>query len=151
MRILIRYDDGREEEVELRKVEVVQDREGRRLSHYKYTRVDPPVILHVFTPTNEEPTVKFFNLVHNVEAEATGKVSEARKYKVSADDLIVNAKSRMSVGPRMGSCHYCGSPASNTHNGLPVCSECMVVILREGDGSKAFRDYLRRKMGESKH
>ena len=141
MKVKIVYDDGREEEVPLNKVEVIKGKE-KNYAHFKYVRSDEPItIIHIYVPTNENPTF----VPVNVEEEIRNRVSTVSKYKNVADDLISRAK--ISIGQtQKRKCVFCGDPALNEYNGKPVCSGCFSYLTRYGENSPEFRNYLNKKL-----
>jgi len=145
MRIIIKYDDGTEEEVEFQKKAVIQNKE-KRLAHYYINTEDNKKILiaHLFLPTNEEPTYDVAKVQSKIEHEIKAKVSEIPKYKNVADELISKAKTATLL-PNSRKCYYCDSLATNEYNGKPVCSECFGMLVRYGETSKQFINYLATK------
>ena len=139
MKVKIVYDDGREEEVQLSKVEVIKGK-GKNYAHFKYVRSDEPItIIHVYVPTDESPT---FTPV-NVEEEIMSKVRTARAYKNVADELLTRARVQL---PTVQRCVFCGDPATNEYNGKPVCSSCFTHLTKYGEESTEFRNYLNKKL-----
>ncbi|BCU69071.1 hypothetical protein [Stygiolobus caldivivus] len=143
MKVRIIYDDGKEEEVELNKVEVIKsEKEGKNYAHFKYVRSNEPItIIHIYVPTNESPTVTPVN----VEEEIKNKVGTVVRYKNVADELISRAKIVPLQIPR-DKCYFCGDPASNQYNNKQVCSTCFSYLTKYGENSVEFRNYLNRKL-----
>ena len=142
MKIKITYDDGREREIEVKKVEVVGDG-NRNYAHYKYAEMkeDEIIIFHIYIPTNEKPTT----LPPNIKEEINSKISKISNYKNIADDLIARAKITQ-LNVQKQNCIYCGEIATNQYNGKPVCSSCFKYLIKYGERSKEFRSYLNRKL-----
>lgn len=143
MKVKITYDNGKEEEIELSKIEVIKnENNNKNYAHYKFVRTEEPItIIHVYVPTDERPTVKPIN----VEDEIRSKVVTITKYKNVADELISKAK----IAPLQSSrsqCVFCGDTATNQYNNKPVCSSCFSYLVKHGENSTEFRNYLNRKL-----
>ncbi|MUN28990.1 hypothetical protein [Sulfuracidifex metallicus] len=139
MRVTIHYDDGKEEEIELQKQEVIRTEDGN-VAHFKYVKIskEASVLVHIYLPTSESPTTKPVDVSREVEEK---KISISR-YNNVADDLI--SRARM-FRPPSETCVYCGDIASNTFNGKKVCSSCFSQLSKHGERSEEFNKYLRNK------
>ncbi|NON63377.1 hypothetical protein, partial [Acidianus sp. RZ1] len=142
MRVKIEYDDGKTEEVELKRVEVVQSTDGKRYAHMRFVRKDEPVvIIHAYIPTDEEPSTIPKLPIKEIE----NKINLSKSYSSTADDLISRAKSSIN-SPRVEKCFYCENRPTNVYNGKKVCSSCFNVLVKYGEESKEFNSYLKNKI-----
>ncbi|WP_338602527.1 hypothetical protein V6M85_02400 [Sulfolobus tengchongensis] len=142
MKIKIIYDNGQEEEVEMKKIEIVGNKD-RSYAHYKYAQMNDEKILifHIYLPTNEEPAM----LPGNIEAEIRQRMAKVSSYVNVADDLIARARIAQ-IQPQKMSCAYCGDVGSNQYNGKIVCTSCFKYLIKYGENSKEFNEYLTRKL-----
>ncbi|BCU68099.1 hypothetical protein HS7_15360 [Sulfolobales archaeon HS-7] len=140
MKLIIAYDDGRTQELEPKKVEIISSREGN-IAHYKIaTRGEITIIFHAFVPTTEMVTLT--PKLPDLKIEE--KIDSSRKYQMSANEMINAAKSRIRGSPEYN-CVYCGEPASNSYQGKRVCSECFSQLSSKGE-SEEFLRYVNRKL-----
>jgi len=139
LKIIVIFDDGSKMEATPKKVEVVRSN-GKNLAHFKHVENNPLMIFHIYVPTQEEPTTVPLPL----EKEIIKRLSDVNKYKNSADELILQAKTKMLL-PSV-KCHYCGSVATNEYEGKKVCSNCASMLSKYGENSREFMGYLRTKL-----
>ncbi|QXJ28684.1 hypothetical protein J5U23_01553 [Saccharolobus shibatae B12] len=143
MKVKIIYDNGKEEDIEPKKVEVTSSNDNKNYAHYKYTKMedDKIIIFHVYLLTNEKPTVT----PPKIEEEVKSKTSKIVGYKNIADDLIARARITQ-LQPQVQTCIYCGEIATNQYAGKTVCSSCFNYLVKYGEDSIEFRKYLNRKL-----
>jgi len=145
LKITIEYDDGTVDTIVCSGI-VVESADKRRYKYYRgYLRTDTSLVLvHAYKTTDEPPQV-----VGQLNIDIDSKLNETHRYTQQADELIAQSRSRMVLqSPQLKTCVYCGSRATNEHNGKSVCTSCLYYIEKYGENSDEFKKYLTAKFSQ---
>ncbi|ARM74628.1 hypothetical protein [Acidianus manzaensis] len=148
MKVKITYDDGFEEEIEPKKVEIIEGKDDKNIAHYKFTsNGEKIIIIHIYVPTKEKATV----FPQQLKEKVKNSVPKTDKnYLNQADSLIRRAESMSNISafmtPSKPKCFYCGDIAVNEHQGKHVCSSCFTMLMKYNPESKEFQNYLKNKV-----